>query len=267
MRDPAVNIAVSAARKAGRTILRLMNRRDSLSIAEKQRHDYVSEADRAAEAEIIYELQRHFPDHGFLAEESGAQGSDQYQWIIDPLDGTTNFLYGLPHFSISLALKAEGRLVVAVVYDPVKEELFTATRGSGAFLNDHRIRVGRATSVSGAVLATGFPFRNREQLPRYLKRFSSLFEAGCQDMRRAGSAALDLAYVAAGRVDGFWESDLKPWDTAAGSLLVREAGGTVMDYSGGTEYLTNGDIVAGNLKVTSHIVRCLAKAEPSPDDA
>ncbi|GJM07819.1 MAG: inositol monophosphatase [Lysobacteraceae bacterium] len=259
MRDPAVNIAVSAARKAGRTILRLMNRRDSLSVAEKQRHDYVSEADRAAEAEIIYEIQRHFPDHGFLAEESGAQGNDQYQWIIDPLDGTANFLYGIPHFSISLALRAEGRMVVAVIYDPVKEELFTATRGSGAFLNDHRIRVGRCTGVNGAILATGFPFRNPDGMSDYLARFGRLFDAGCQDMRRAGSAALDLAYVAAGRVDGFWESGLKPWDIAAGSLLVREAGGTVMDYSGGTGYLDNGDIVAGNLKVATNIVRCLGK--------
>ncbi|MEM9183891.1 MAG: inositol monophosphatase family protein, partial [Pseudomonadota bacterium] len=219
MHQPAINIALKAARAAARELIRMLNRNDALSVVEKERNDFVSAADHAAEKAIIFEIQKAYPDHAILAEESGHTGPEQAEtvWIVDPLDGTRNYIQGLPHFSVSIAVRVKGVLEHGLVYDPMREELFTASRGKGAYLNDHRIRVSNRTVLTGAVLATGFPFRVREVLDDYLAMFRSVFEeAG--DVRRAGSAALDLAYVAAGRVDGFWELGLKPWDMAAGAL-------------------------------------------------
>ncbi len=245
---PMLNIAIRAARKAGRVLLRYYGHAESLRIDEKQRNDFVSEVDRQSEATIIQVLREKFPDHAILAEESGAQGGGDYQWIIDPLDGTTNYLHGFPQFSISIALTHKGRLEVGLVYDPLREELFTALQGRGAHLNDRRLRVTQRLALDGALLGTGFPYRDH----RHLKAYLGMFEALIQDtagIRRPGSAALDFAYVAAGRLDGFWELGLAPWDFAAGALLVQEAGGVVTDLAGGRRHLQTGNVVAGGLKV------------------
>ncbi len=254
MRQPAVNIAVRAARAGARTLIRMLNQIDSLSVVEKQRNDFVTAADRGAERAIIDEIRRTCPDHAILSEECGALGASDFRWIIDPLDGTKNYIHGIPHFSISIAAQHKRVTEHAVVYDPLREELYTASRGGGAFLNDHRIRVSRRPSLDGAMLATGFPFRDKNLLDRYLDMFRALFERAT-DVRRAGSAALDLAYVAAGRVDGFWEFGLKSWDLAAGALLIREAGGICTDFSGGDGYLDSGNIIAANLKLAGQIKR------------
>jgi myo-inositol-1(or 4)-monophosphatase len=219
-----LNIAIGAARSAGNVIVRNLERVDRLTIGTKQRNDFVTEVDRLAEHEIIRVIHRAYPDHAILAEESGAQGDNEYEWVIDPLDGTTNFLHGFPQFAVSIALRHRGRLDQAVVYDPLRQELFTASRGSGATLNDRRIRVSRANGLTGSLLGTGFPFRQQQHLDAYLEMFRVLFPDAA-GIRRAGAAALDLAYVAAGRLDGFWEIGLSPWDIAAGALLVLEAGG------------------------------------------
>lgn len=260
MRKPAVNVAVTAARKAASVILRYANRLDSIQVEEKRRFDFVSEVDRQAEAELVKELRRAYPDHAILAEEGGAQGQSRHVWCIDPLDGTSNFLRGYPHFAISIALLEDGQPIHAVVYDPLREELYTASKGSGAFLNDRRLRVGQRKGLEGAVLATGFPFRQREQLPAHLRVVRAVL-ADAEDLRRTGSAALDLAYVAAGRLDGFWEIGLGPWDMAAGALLVREAGGVCRDTEGGEDFLQHGSIVAGNVRVCAQLLtRVRAKA-------
>lgn len=245
-----LNIAVRAARSAGNIISRYRDRLDTLSVDSKQRNDFVSEVDHLAEREIIAVLRKAYPNHAILAEESGAQGGrdDEYQWIIDPLDGTTNFLHDFPQFAVSIALRHRGRLDQAVVYDPVSQDLYTASRGAGAQLNNRRIRVTRQKGLEGALLGTGFPFRHQEHLDAYLGMFRALFP-DTAGIRRAGSAALDLAYVAAGRLDGFWEIGLSEWDMAAGALLVREAGGIVTDFAGGDEYLRTGNIVCGTPKV------------------
>ena len=253
---PMLNIAVRAARSAGNVITRNRDRIDQLSIQTKDRNDFVSEVDRQAEREIIHILRKAYPNHGILAEESGAQGDDEYQWIIDPLDGTTNFLHGFPHFAVSIGLRHKGRLEQAVIYDPVQQELFTATRGSGAHLNDRRIRVSPRRELDGALLGTGFPFRAQQHLDPYLDMFRALFPhtAG---IRRAGSAALDLAYVAAGRLDGFWEIGLSIWDMAAGVLLIQEAGGLSGDLTGGHDFLKHGNIVAANPKLFPVILKTI----------
>ncbi len=254
---PMLNIAVRAARAAGNIIVRYANRLDELTVTTKEQNDFVSEVDREAEQKIIYTLRKAYPDHGILAEESGASGSaDEYQWIIDPLDGTTNFLHGFPQYSVSIALQHKGRLDQAVVYDPISQELFTASRGSGALLNDRRIRVTKQTSLSGALLGTGFPFKQPEHLDAYLEMFKALHK-DTAGIRRAGSAALDLAYVAAGRLDGFWEIGLNPWDMAAGVLLVREAGGLVGDFGGGHDFMQTGNIVAAPPKTFPLILRAI----------
>lgn len=248
MRQPAVNIGVRAARSAANTLLRMLNRLDSLSVTEKERNDFVTEADHAAEQAIIAEIRKAYPDHGILAEESGSSGEGPFTWVIDPLDGTRNYIQGVPHFSISLALQQNGVTEHGVIYDPLREELYTASKGGGAYLNDHRIRVSDRRNLQGALLATGFPFREKRHIEPYLGMFRALFEEAT-DVRRAGSAALDLAYVAAGRIDGFWEIGLKPWDMAAGALMIREAGGLCTDFGGGDDYLKTGNILAGNLKI------------------
>lgn len=248
MLHPVVNIAVRAARSAGRILLHNFERVDAISVTNKGNNDFVSEVDRNAEQAIIRELRSKYPDHAILAEESGAQGTSNYRWIIDPLDGTTNYLHGFPHFSVSIALMVRDRLEHAVVYDPLREELFTATRGEGALLNDRRLRVSHRPSLEGALLSTGIPFREHGHLDAYLGMFKALISETA-GIRRPGSAALDFAYVAAGRVDGFWELGLSPWDMAAGALLVQEAGGVVSDLAGGDRYLDTGNVVSGALRV------------------
>ena len=246
--NPMLNTAVRAARSAGNVIVRSLDRLDRIKVESKGLNDYVSDVDRAAEQEIIGTLRHAYPDHEFLGEEGGSQGSSEYVWIIDPLDGTTNFLYGLPHFAVSIALQHRGKLQVGVIYDPVRQELFTATRGNGATLDGHKIRVRTHKSIEGRLLATGFPFRLPQHMDAYLGQFQAVLKrAG--DLRRAGSAALDLAYVAAGRLDGYWELGLKPWDIAAGALLVREAGGVIGDFNGDESYMDSGNVVAGNPKL------------------
>ena len=253
---PTLNIAVRAARSAGNVIIRNLDRLDSLAVHTKDRNDFVTEVDRQAEQEIISTLRKAYPDHGILAEESGLTGGDEYQWIIDPLDGTTNFLHGFPQFAVSIALRHKGRLEQGVVYDPLRQELFTATRGAGATLNDRRIRVTRRPSLEGALLGTGFPFKEQHHLDAYLDMFRALFPRTA-GIRRPGSAALDLSYVAAGRLDGFWEIGLNIWDMAAGVLLIQEAGGLSSDFSGGHDYLESGNLVSGNPKVFADILRAI----------
>lgn len=244
-----LNIAVKAARAAGQVIVRHVGRIDTLTITNKRPNDFVTEVDRMAEAEIIRVLQRAYPDHAFMAEESGIHGDNrEYVWIIDPLDGTTNFLHDLSHFAVSIALRYRDRIDQAVVYDPVREELFTASRGGGAMLNNRRIRVSPRKELQAALLGTGIPFRADQDLEYYLKTLGALLPETA-GVRRCGCAALDLAYVAAGRLDGFWEMGLREWDMAAGVLLVQEAGGLVGDLQGGEHHFKTGNVVAANPKL------------------
>jgi len=253
--QPMLNIAVRAARSAGDYIVRKLNHLPDIKIETKSRNDYVSEVDREAEKRIIDTLLRAYPEHGILAEESGeSTGSEPYRWIIDPLDGTTNFLHGFPHFAVSIACQHEGRLEHAVVYDPFKQELFSASRGDGATVNNRRMRVSSIKTTTGALLGTGFPFKRHDQLDIFLRLFSEFFTTA-SDIRRTGSAALDLAYVAAGRLDGFWEDGLNAWDIAGGALLIREAGGIVTDYNGDEHYLKLGQVIAGNPKILGEMLR------------
>jgi myo-inositol-1(or 4)-monophosphatase len=242
-----LNIAIRAARNAGNVMLRSVDRIDTLTVTSKARNDYVSEVDRQAEAEIIAVIRKAYPSHAILAEESGEHQGDDFVWIIDPLDGTTNFLHGFPQFSVSIGIQHKGVMTQAVVYDPLRQELFTASRGGGARLNDRRIRVTQLAGLDGALLGTGFPFKHQEHIDCYLRTFKAFTETTA-GIRRAGSAALDLAYVAAGRMDGFWEFGLKKWDMAAGVLLIQEAGGLVGDLSGGSDYLDTGNVVAAGAK-------------------
>ncbi len=245
---PYLNTAIKAARAAGSVMLRNVNRLDALHIENKQRNDYVSEVDRLAEAKIIQILRKAYPSHSILAEESGRNGEDEFQWIIDPLDGTTNYLHGIPHYAVSIALRHRDRIEHAVVYDPAKDEMFTASRGAGAMLNNRRIRVSQSASLEGALLGTGIPFRENQDIDAYMRSLRA-FIGPIAGIRRPGSAALDLAYVAAGRYDGYWEASLKIWDIAAGVLLVREAGGLVSDFGDGNDYLESGNIIAATPKL------------------
>ncbi len=242
---PMLNIAVRAARSAGAVIVRHLERVDTLTIDVKQRNDFVTEVDRRAEREIIAILRKAYPQHGIVAEESGTQQGDEYRWIIDPLDGTTNFLHGFPQFGVSIALQRKDVLEQAVVFDPLRQEIFTATRGGGAHLNDRRIRVSSQRGLAGALLGTGFPFKHHEYLDAYLGMFKALF-TDTAGIRRAGAACLDLAYVACGRLDGFWEIGLNLWDIAGGVLLIQEAGGLIGDFEGGDTFLRTGHVLAGN---------------------
>ena len=257
MPRPAVNVAVRAARAAGQIILRHMNRLEGLAVVEKQQLDFASEVDRMAEAEIIRELKRAYPRHAMLAEESGATGTSKSTWVIDPLDGTHNYLRGFPHFAVSIALLEHGDPIVGVVLDPLRNEIFTASKGDGAFLNDRRIRVGKRDGLDGALLATGFPFRQRAHLEAQIGMTRALLRQA-EDIRRTGSAALDIAYVAAGRLDGFYEIGLKPWDMAAGCLLIREAGGKHGDFIGRDGIPESGNLLAGNIKVFDAMVKAIA---------
>lgn len=246
--NPTTNIAIRAARTAGSIQMRYLNRLDTVKVAEKQTNDYISEVDQASEEAIIETIRKAYPSHAILAEESGATGKDDFQWIIDPLDGTTNYLHGFPQFSISIALMHRGKLESAVVYDPMRDEMFTADRGNGAQLNDRRLRVTDRKSLKGALLGTGIPYNDQRYMDQYLAMVKDLAK-DTAGIRRPGSAALDFAYVASGRLDGFWELGLNIWDFAAGALLVQEAGGTVTDIGGGSQYLETGNVIAGNMKV------------------
>jgi myo-inositol-1(or 4)-monophosphatase len=251
--------AVKAARKAGSIITRASSDLDKLTVRSKRQNDFVSEVDNAAEEAIISTLKDAYPSHGFLAEESGEKDSRaEYVWVIDPLDGTTNFLHGFPQYCVSIGLTHKGVAQQAVVYDPNRNELFTATRGAGAYLNDRRIRVSRTDKLQAALITTGFPFRDLEALDEYMRMFRHMTQS-CAGIRRPGAAALDLAWVAAGRADGFWEIGLSPWDMVAGALLVREAGGLVGDTDGEEGYLASGRIVAANGKVFSAILQVLKR--------
>ncbi|MCB1742611.1 MAG: inositol monophosphatase [Gammaproteobacteria bacterium] len=253
-----LNIAVRAARAAGDHIVRQLERVDQLTVTEKRDNDFVSEVDKHAERVIIDTISRAYPAHAILAEESGARGRHDYCWIIDPLDGTTNFLHALPHFAISIAVEHRGRIEHGLVFDPLRQEIFTASRGGGAQLDGKRIRVSRRAGLRGALLGTGFLYSDLPRLDRYLRMLGVLVP-GTAGFRRAGAAALDLAYVASGRLDGFWELSLKPWDVAAGSLLVREAGGMVTELNGGEDYMRSGDVVAGAPRVHREMLQRLRK--------
>lgn len=261
MQQPLLNLAVSAARRAGDLIVRSIPRLDAIQVQTKGRNDFVSDVDRMAEQEIISTIRRLYPDHAFLAEESGRSGDSEFTWIIDPLDGTTNFLHGFPTFSVSIALERRGRLEHGVIYDPLRQELFTCSRGDGAQLDGRRIRVTKQRDLNGSLIGTGFPYReNARWIDTYLAMLKAVMPVAA-GIRRPGSAALDLAYVAAGRIDGFWEIGLSPWDTAAGTLLIQEAGGIVSTLSG-SEYKQGGHIIAGTPKVHEALVQALAPHVP-----
>ena len=245
---PMIHTAVKAARRAGAIINRASRDIESLAVSKKKQNDFVTEVDRAAEEAVIGVLRDAYPDHAILAEESGASGDSEYVWVIDPLDGTTNFIHGFPQYAISIGLRHKGIVTQGVIYDPTRNELFVASRGRGAYLNERRIRVSRRTGLEEALIGTGFPFRELSHLDEYLRMFKAVTERTA-GVRRPGAAALDLAYVASGRLDGFWEFGLSPWDMAAGSLLILEAGGLVTDFDGEDHYLDNGNIVCGSPKV------------------
>jgi myo-inositol-1(or 4)-monophosphatase len=258
---PFMNTAVRAARKAGEIIVRGLARFEGVETASKGLNDYVTSIDHAAEAAIIDILREAYPHHAFLAEESGASGNSDTTWIIDPLDGTTNFMHGFPQFAVSIACQVQGRMEHAVIYDPMRQELFTSSRGQGAYLENRRLRVSRQRTLEGSLIATGFPYReNLHYLDAYMAMMRTIITRS-SGLRRPGAASLDLAYVAAGRVDGFWEIGLKAWDTAAGSLLIREAGGLIGTLDGG-EYKQNGNIVAGNPRIFNELLEALAPHVP-----
>jgi myo-inositol-1(or 4)-monophosphatase len=254
---PMLNIAVKAARRAGNLIHRSTDKIDHLTITKKSHADFVSEVDRVAEQTIIQTLLEAYPDHAILAEESGSQGASEFVWIIDPLDGTTNFLHGLPQFAVSIALQHKGIITQAVVYDPSRNELFTATRGRGAFLNDKRLRVTKRLHLADSLIGTGFPYTRFEHLDAYIGIFKDLMQKTA-GLRRPGSAAIDLAWMAAGRYDGFFETGLKPWNIAADCLLITEADGMVNDLSGNDTYLNSEHVCAGNPNIHPLLLQVIA---------
>ena len=257
---PMLNTAVKAARRAGDIIIRFSRNLEDVTFQEKARNDYVSEVDRQAEQAIISILLDAYPKHAILAEESGAAGASEYCWIIDPLDGTTNFLHGFPHYAVSIALAHQNIVTQAVIYDPVRNDLFTASRGNGAYLNDRRTRVSKCGALKDALLGTGFPFRDMDRLDEYVAAFR-VFTGNTAGIRRAGAATLDLAYVAAGKLDGFWEMGLKPWDMAAGALLITESGGFIGDLQGEAGFMESGDVLAGSPKIFARMLHSLEQAK------
>ena len=265
MQKPAVTIMVKAARAAGNVLLRHINRLDALNVVEKDRYDYASEVDGLAEAEVVKELKRAMPDCAILGEESGASGKGRFTFVIDPLDGTSNYLRGFPHYCVSIALVENGEPIHGVIFDPLRNELFTASRGSGAQLNDRKLRVSERKELAGAMLNTGFPPRERARVGAQLECIRELLR-DAEDIRRTGSAALDLAYVACGRSDGYFEAGVQPWDIAAGVLLVREAGGRVCDFRGaGTGPLDargigSRQLIAGNLKLSEALQKTIVSS-------
>ena len=253
-----LNVAVMAARRAGTALIKKMANPEKLKIEQKGFNDYVSEADLAAERAIISCIHKHYPDHAILAEESGVTGDSETVWIIDPLDGTTNFLHGFPVFAVSIGVQVKGRMEHGVVYDPMRQELFTASRGNGAYLDDHRIRVSGQTRLDRSLIGTGFPFRQAEtEVEPYMQMLTRILRS-TSGIRRPGAAALDLAYVAAGRLDAFWETGLKPWDLAAGTLLIREAGGIVSGLDGREDFFEPGHVLAGTPKIYAGLAKLCA---------
>jgi myo-inositol-1(or 4)-monophosphatase len=250
---------VTAARLAGDIILNNLGHLSTSDIQSKQSFDFVTKVDRWSETVIMQTIRDRFPSHAFLAEETLKQEDrENYRWIIDPLDGTTNYIHGFPAFSVSIALEYQEEMIVGVVYDPLKDELFHAIRGNGSFLNNKRITVSDLSALQSSLIATGFPFRKKDTIDLYLRAFKEIFDS-VSDLRRAGSAALDFAYVASGRCDGFFELNLSPWDVAAGSLLIQEAGGTMTDFGGGGDFLSTGNIVAGNKYVHRELLKIVRK--------
>ena len=277
---PMMNVAIKAARSAGNIINRASLNLERLQIAKKQQNDFVTEVDQAAEFAIIEVLKDAYPTHHFYAEESGYLTSageslgalsweqvnqlqhteeEHYLWVIDPIDGTTNFIHGFPQFAVSIALFVNGVLQQAVIYDPNRDELFTATKGAGAYLNHRRLRVGQQLRLAECLIGTGFPYRNDQNLDQYLNLFKKM-TLSCAGLRRPGAASLDLAYVAAGRLDGFFEGDLKPWDMAAGVLLIQEAGGLVGKYDGEEGYFATGQIMGANPKIFAQMASVISKS-------
>ena len=253
---PMLNIAIRAARAAGDSIVREMDHACDISIESKGTNDFVTEVDKNAEKIIINTIKNAYPNHAFLAEETGLSGEGDFLWIIDPLDGTTNFLHGFPHFAVSIALQHKGVLDQAVIYDPLKQELFTASKGTGALLNNKKIRVTSKKSLDGALLGTGFPYNNEKAVTHFIKSFKAFFPK-VAGIRRAGVASLDLAYVACGRLDGFWEFALKPWDIAAGALIVQEAGGINVELMGEIDFMKTGNIISANPKMIKAMLKIL----------
>ena len=254
---PILNIAVRAARKAGSIINRATLDGGALQVRSKRANDFVTRVDGAAEEAVIDIVRKAYPDHGFIAEESGETGANaEYLWIIDPLDGTTNFIHGFPQYAVSIAVQHRGALAHAVVYDPGKNELFTASQGRGAFLNDRRIRVSKCLKLDDALVGTGFPFKELGRLDLYMRQLRTFMEKS-SGVRRAGAAALDLAYVACGRLDAFWELGLAPWDMAAGALLIQEAGGLIADMTGEQDFMSTGDVVAATPKIFPAVLEAM----------
>ena len=260
---PMLNIAIRAARNAGQVIVKGFANPDNIETHQKGQNDFVTNVDLDAENAVVNTIRKSYPEHTIIGEECGElTGSNpDYQWVIDPLDGTTNFINGIPHFAVSIALTVKGRTEQAVVYDPIRDELFTATRGAGAQLNGYRIRTGKAKDVNNTLLATGFPCKQKHQLVPFLGMFNDLFIKS-SDIRCSGAASLDLVYVAAGRVDGYWQLGLKPWDFAAGSLIAREAGAIVTDFVGGHGFERSGNLVCANPKVLKSMLATMREHLP-----
>lgn len=252
MLHPILNVAVQAVRQSSRAILRYLDQLDRVRVTEKAPNDFVTQVDELSQEIIIETIQKSYPQHAIIAEETNALQTreSEYTWVIDPIDGTTNFIRGLPHFCISIGIMKKDQVEFGVIYDPVRQELFTATRGQGAFVNSRRMRVSNTKKLSESVLATGFPNQINESTQKMLGAFLT----GCMDMRATGSAALDLAYVAAGRLDGYWESGLQIWDIAAGALMVQESGGKITDFRGENQYLQNGNVLATNFKLHAEML-------------
>jgi myo-inositol-1(or 4)-monophosphatase len=260
-----LNVAVKAARRAATIINRASLNLERLQIDRKQHNDFVTEVDKAAEETIIETLSEAYPNHGFLAEESGELlNNSDHIWIIDPLDGTTNFIHGFPQYAISIALSVNGVLQQAVIYDPNRDELFSASKGGGAYVDRRRLRVADQIKLDNALIGTGFPYRQDQDVDQYLKIFADMTRQ-CAGLRRPGAASLDLAYVAAGRYDGFFESELKPWDMAAGALIITEAGGLVGNYRGEEGFLESGEIMAGNPRIFAQMAQVLGKYSRQSD--
>lgn len=261
MHQPIVNIAIEAARAGGNLIIRALKRLDLVKVTAKSANDFVTEVDKRVEQEIIDIIRKAYPHHGILAEESGeTPGDGEYQWIIDPLDGTRNFIHGFPHFAISIGVMHKNRLEHGVIYDPMRQEFFTASRGKGAQLNNRKIRVSARKNVEECLFGTGFAYRHQDKHATAPVAIFNTVLPLCGDVRRAGAAALDLAYVACGRLDGFWEMGLHIWDIAAGILLVKEAGGMVCDPFGGEEYLKTGNVVAANPVIIRQFLKTIQPA-------
>lgn len=257
MREPLVNIATEAALAAGVIITRALKRLDTVKISEKRPNDFVTEIDQRVEEEIISIIRKAYPSHSILGEESGEVKGDDFQWIIDPIDGTRNFIHGFPHFAVSIAIANKNSIQHGVIYDPVKQELFVASRGKGAFLNDRRIRVAQRKTMEEALIGTGFAYRHKDKNDPLATNILDAVLPVTNDLRRVGAATLDLAYVACGRLDAFWEIGLNIWDVAAGALLVKEAGGIICDPYGAEDYLKSGNVVAANPAIMRQFLKVI----------